>query len=287
MEKKKMHFAGAWYPASAQECETTIKEFIKEGQDSLTGNFAGGIVPHAGWYFSGSIACRVIASLQSGEKSDGKTDTIILFGAHMHVQSEPFILSCGSLETPFGDIEVDSELTELICAAISIRKKPPSMFPDENALELQYPFIRYFFPNSKIVVMGVAPSSFAAVIGDMTVNEALKMSRKIRIIGSTDMSHYGPNFGFTPAGTGEKAVEWVRNTNDRSAIDAMLAMNEEEIIKQGLTKHNMCCPGAAAATAVAAKKLGAAQGVELAYASSYEKSASPSFVGYSGILYEK
>jgi AmmeMemoRadiSam system protein B len=161
------------------------------------------------------------------------------------------------------------------------------MFPDENAFELQYPFIRYFFPNSKIVVMGVAPSSFAAVIGDMTVNEALKMSRKIRIIGSTDMSHYGPNFGFTPAGTGEKAVEWVRNTNDRSAIDAMLAMNEEEIIKQGLTKHNMCCPGAAAATAVAAKKLGAAQGVELAYASSYEKSASPSFVGYSGILYEK
>ena len=28
----------------------------------------GGIVPHAGWYYSGSIACRVIASLQSDEK---------------------------------------------------------------------------------------------------------------------------------------------------------------------------------------------------------------------------
>ena len=287
MEKKKMHFAGSWYPASAQECETAIKEFVKEGQGALTGNFTGGIVPHAGWYFSGSIACRVIASLQSGEKTDGKTDTIILFGAHMHVQSEPFILSHGALETPFGDIEVDSELTELIGDAISIRKRPPLTFPDENTLELQYPFIRYFFPNSKIVVMGIAPSSFAAVIGNMTVSEALKLSRKVRIIGSTDMSHYGPNFGFSPAGTGEKAVEWVRNTNDRSAINAMLAMDEEEIIKQGLTNHNMCCPGAAAATAVAAKKLGATQGIELGYASSYDKSASSSFVGYAGVLYGK
>jgi MEMO1 family protein len=286
MEKKKMHFADAWYPADAQECETAIKDFIKEGQGPLTGNFLGGIVPHAGWYFSGSIACRVIASLQASEQSDEKTDTIILFGAHMHVQSEPFILSHGYLETPFGDIEVDSELTELICNAISIRKRAPSKFPDENTLELQYPFIRYFFPNSKIVVMGVAPSSFAAVIGSMTAGEALKISEKIKIIGSTDMSHYGPNFGFNPAGTGKKAVEWVRNTNDRSAINAMLAMDEEEIIKQGLTNHNMCCPGAAAATAVAAKKLGAVRGIELDYASSYEKSASSSFVGYAGVLYE-
>jgi MEMO1 family protein len=287
MEKKKMNFAGAWYPASAQECESAIKEFIKQDQGPLTGNFVGGIVPHAGWYFSGSIACRVIASLQSGENSDNKTDTIILFGAHMHVQSEPFILGHGALETPFGDIEVDTELTELICDAISIRKREPSKFPDENTLELQYPFIRYFFPNSKIVVMGVAPSSFAAIIGDTTINEALKLSRKIRIIGSTDMSHYGPNFGFTPVGTGEKAVEWVSNTNDRSAIDAMIDMDEEKIIKQGLSNHNMCCPGAAAATAVAAKKLGAVRGTELEYATSYEKSASSSFVGYAGILYDK
>jgi MEMO1 family protein len=284
MEKKKMNFAGTWYPEGAKECESAIKEFITHG--TLKDNFAGGIVPHAGWYFSGSIACRVIASLASGEKSEEKTDTVILFGAHMHVKSEPFILSHGYLETPFGDIEVDTELTEQICKAISIRKRSPSNFPEENTLELQYPFIRYFFPDSKIVVIAVAPSAFAAVIGNMTVSEALKLSRKVRIIGSTDMSHYGPNFGFTPVGTGEKAVEWVRNNNDRKAVDAMIAMNQEEIIKQGISNHNMCCPGAAAATAVAAKKLGATHGIELAYGTSYEKSASSSFVGYAGVLYK-
>ena len=285
MEKKKMNFAGSWYPASSGECETSIKGFLKENQGPLDYGFIGGIVPHAGWYYSGSIACRVIASLDPKKGSDEKIDTIILFGAHMHKQSEPFIMTHGFIETPFGDIEVDRELTDKICAGISIRQRSPLKFPDENTFELQYPFIKYFYPEAKIVVCGVAPSSFASVIGIMTVDEAQKLSRKIRIIGSTDMTHYGPDFGFTPAGTGKKAVEWVNNENDRNAIQALMEMDEQKIIAQGLENKNMCCAGAAAATAAACKKLGAVKAIELDYTTSFEKSASNSFVGYAGILY--
>ena len=281
MEKKKMAFAGSWYPATAAECEASIQGFLKAKQGSFDDSFIGGIVPHAGWYYSGSIACRVIASL----KSDEKIDTIILFGAHMHRQSEPFILTHGAIETPFGQIEVDKELTDKIITGISIRQRPPHKFPDENTLELQYPFIKYFYPDAKIVVCGVAPSFFAAIIGSMAVEEAKNLSRNVRIIGSTDMTHYGPDFGLTPAGTGEKAVEWVKNENDRNAIKALMEMDESKIITQGLENKNMCCAGAAAATAAACKKLGAVKAVELDYATSFEKSASASFVGYAGILY--
>ncbi|MCP3876074.1 MAG: AmmeMemoRadiSam system protein B [Desulfobacteraceae bacterium] len=281
MEKKKMAFAGSWYPATARECESSIQAFLKEEQGVFEGSYTGGIVPHAGWYYSGSIACRIIASLQS----DKAIDTIVLFGAHMHKQSEPFILSYGAIETPFGDIEVDIELADKICDAISIRKRSPFKFPDDNTLELQYPFIKYFFPNVKIVVCGVAPSFFSSIIGSMVVEEANKLLKHIKIIGSTDMTHYGPNFGFIPAGSGEKALEWVKHENDRNAVKAMMEMDEQKIIAQGLEHKNMCCPGAAAATAAACKKLGAAKAVELGYATSYDRSASDSFVGYAGILY--
>ena len=281
MEKKKMAFAGTWYPATAGECETSIKNFLKEKQGPLEGRFVGGIVPHAGWYFSGSIACRVIASLASDEK----IDTIVLFGAHMHRQSEPFILASGSIETPFGEIEVDTELVDKICSGISIRKRSVFKFPDENTLELQNPFIKYFFPKAKIVVCGVAPSFFAAIIGTMIVEDAKNLSKNIRIIGSTDMTHYGPDFGFTPAGSARNAVDWVKNKNDKTAIAAMMEMDETKIIAQGLDLKNMCCPGAAAATIAACKKLGAVRALELDYATSFEKSASASFVGYAGVLY--
>ncbi len=286
MEIKKMAYAGSWYPGDAKECETSIQGFLNDQKNSLQdNNFLGGIVPHAGWYYSGSIACRVIASLRPGKGTDENIDTIILFGAHMHKQSEPFILTHGYVETPLGDIEVDEELTEMISAAISIRRRSPFKFPDENTFELQFPFIKYFYPDAKIVVCGVAPSFFASIIGTMTVDEAKKLSRNIRIIGSTDMTHYGPDFGFTPEGVGKKAVEWVKNDNDRNAIKAMMEMDEAKIIAQGLESKNMCCAGAAAATAVACKKLGAARSIELDYATSFDKSGGDSFVGYSGILY--
>ena len=282
MEIKKMAFAGSWYPADPKECEASIKNFLKNKHNLLgEGEIFGGIVPHAGWYFSGSIACQVIAGLQSGAKSD----TIILFGAHMHKQSEPFILSHGFVETPFGDIEVDKELTDKICAGISLRQRSPLKFPDENTFELQFPFIKYFFPDAKIVVCGVAPSFFASVIGSMVVEEAKNLSRNIKVIGSTDMTHYGPDFGFTPAGTGEKAVEWVKNKNDKNAIKALMEMDESKIISHGLENKSMCCAGAAAATVAACKKLGAIKSMEVDYSTSFDKSGGSSFVGYAGILY--
>lgn len=280
MEKKKMAFAGSWYPATKKECESSIRHFLNDKTGALKGEFAGGIVPHAGWYYSGSIACRVIASLVSKD-----VDTVVLFGAHMHKQSEPFILKSGGLETPFGDILVDDELVEKILSGISIRPRTPDRFPDENTLELQTPFIKYFFPNARIVVCGVAPSFFASIIGNTVVDEAAGLSRKIKIVGSTDMTHYGPNFGFLSAGRGQQAVDWVSKENDRRAIEAMMQMDESKIIAQGQDNKNMCCPGAAAATVAACKKMGAVRAVEVDYATSFDKHQSDSFVGYSGLLY--
>jgi len=119
------------------------------------------------------------------------------------------------------------------------------------------------------------------------VDVARELGLTIKVIGSTDMTHYGSNYGFSPAGTGKIAHDWVRNTNDSRAVKAMVAMDADAILHQGLTNHNLCCPGAAAAAAATAIAMGACRGIELDYATSYEKSPGDSFVGYSGILFQK
>lgn len=285
MAGKSMAFAGSWYPASAKECETSITGFLKEKNGPHPGSFIGGIVPHAGWYFSGSIACRVIASLGPFDP----VDTVLVFGGHMHPESRPILLYQSSeqafVHTPFGDIQVDQDLAQALVETGRITGVSPDRFPDENTLELQLPFIKYFFPDAKIIMACVPPSKTGIAIGIEATEQAAQMSKTIRIIGSTDMTHYGPNFNFTPAGTGETAVEWVRNENDKQAVEALLAMDENKIVDQGLKNQNMCCSGAAAATAAACKKNGAVSAVELDYATSFEKSKDTSFVGYSGILY--
>lgn len=281
MTTKAMAFAGSWYPDDSDACKASILEFLNEKDGPLPGNYIGGIVPHAGWFYSGSIACRVIASL--GKPDD--VDLVILFGGHMHPSQQPLIMSEGGVETPFGNIKICEEIVGKIAGVYDGDFIPAARFPDENTLELQYPFIKYFYPDAEIFICCVPPSSIASKIGKDIVFEAEKLSRKVRMIGSTDMSHYGPNFGFTPKGNGAEAVQWVKEENDQNAIEAMAGMDPEQIIYQGLTNKNMCCSGAAAATAVACKTSGAASSVTLDYATSYEKSGGSSFVGYSGILY--
>ncbi|MCF8044647.1 MAG: AmmeMemoRadiSam system protein B [Desulfarculaceae bacterium] len=279
MKRKRASFKGAWYPASAGECETSIKAFLKEKGGSLKGRFPGGIVPHAGWVFSGSIACRVIASL------DSNVDAVVMFGVHMRPDSKPFILSGGSWETPFGDLEVHEKLAEHISRKEKIHKMTPGSFPDENTIELQLPFVKYFFNDAPIVAAGVPPSDTAERIGEAACDAAQDLGLTIAVIGSTDMTHYGAAFGFSPAGTGEKAYKWVKEENDRAGIEALMAMDPGRIVKEGLVSQNMCCAGAAAAATAAAKKTGAARAVEVDYGSSFEKSPGDSFVGYSGVLF--
>ncbi len=83
------------------------------------------------------------------------------------------------------------------------------------------------------------------------------MGRKTIVIGSTDLTHYGYNYAFTPKGVGPEAVEWVKRENDKRIVDLMDRMDEEGVISDAAKNHNACCAGAAASAIVAAKVLGA------------------------------
>ena len=276
-------FAGSWYPSSAAECEKEINRFLAEGKmmDIAAGEHVGGIVPHAGWFYSGSIACNVISSL----KSDEPPDAIVVFGMHLHPDSPCIMMAEGAWETPFGEIRVDERLTGELARQFSFTLESSSSFTQDNTIELQLPFIKYFFDGVKIVAMGVPPAKSSLEIGRAVVDIANRLDLRIKVIGSTDLTHYGRNYGFVSEGTGPQALEWVRNQNDRRMIDLMLEMDAEKVISEALASQNACCAGAAATAIETAKHLGADQAESIAYATSYDKSPGDSFVGYVGIVF--
>jgi AmmeMemoRadiSam system protein B len=150
---------------------------------------------------------------------------------------------------------------------------------------VQLPFIKYFFDEVKIVAIGVPPAKNSLEIGRAVVDIAKRLNLHIKVIGSTDLTHYGRNYGFVSEGTGPQALDWVRNKNDRRVIDLMLDMDAEKVISEALASHNACCAGAAATAIEAAKLLGANRAESIAYATSYDKSPGDSFVGYVGIVF--
>ncbi|RJQ72387.1 MAG: AmmeMemoRadiSam system protein B [Desulfobacteraceae bacterium] len=282
MEIRKAAFAGSWYPQQAAACKKEIRQYLTDApaqEDS--GPWLAGIVPHAGWFYSGRIACGVIDRLKDAEP----IDLVVVFGMHLHFGSPNYMMAEGAWETPFGELPVAGQLAEALKGRFEFQLETPHRFIQDNTVELQLPFIKYLLDPSEFLAIGAPPAPASLDIGRAVVDWARGNNKRFRIIGSTDLTHYGPNYGFTPHGRGKPAVAWVRDQNDRRMIETMLAMAPERVLEEGLRNQNACCAGAAATVIAAARHCGATRSQSIAYASSFEKSPGDSFVGYAGLVF--
>ncbi len=279
---RRMIYAGSWYPGSRRECDAQIGEFMSGSTPPPEGVVrSGGIVPHAGWFYSGSIACRAIAQIATGPAPD----VLAVFGMHLHASDPPHLMAAGAWETPLGLLPVDEDLAAEIAGLFPFRVETTQHFTPDNTIELQLPFIRHFMPKVGILAIGVPPAPAAAEIGRAVVEAAARLGRRIKVLGSTDLTHYGSNYGMQAHGSGPQALDWVRQENDRRMIDAILALDPQRVLDEARDHGNACCSGAVAAALAAARQMGVQKGETLSYATSYDRTPAESFVGYVGVVF--
>ncbi len=291
MQCRKPIVAGQFYPDDKNECLLEINACIEEGgiTAELPEKIVGGIVPHAGWFFSGSTAAMVFSAVK---KQNESVDTFIIFGAaHRYMDYRPVVYEKGCWQTPLGEILIDEQLSSAVLKT-NLAFADSSIHHPEHSLEVQVPFIQFLFPKAKILPIITPPAKDAIKLGEAIgdIIGSIK-DKSIVCIGSTDLTHYGPGYGFTPAGTGVKAIDWADNVNDKQFIDSAVALEAEKLLTNAAENSNACGPGAAAATIAAAKKLGKEKGVLLSHTNSLKimltkmgRSSSDS-VGYTAIVF--
>ena len=283
MAVRKSDFVGNWYPASPETCRREIQRWGERarGLSTKPEKTVGGLVPHAGWYYSGEIACNVFKVLS--ESSTPRT--VVIFGMHLGPTSDHVVMVEGAWETPLGNIEIDETLSHALIKSFRFVEETPFHHGMDNTIEVQLPFIKHFFPESLILPIGVASRNEALEIGEQVARLAMEMDLEIIVVGSTDLTHYGPNYGFTAKGVGEEAVRWVKENNDKRMTDLMVGMDARAALEEGMASQNACCAGAVAAAIAATEKLGARRGELLVYRTSYDVEPHTSFVGYAGVVY--
>jgi AmmeMemoRadiSam system protein B len=110
MQTRKPIVANQFYPGQHDSCIDEINRCLDERtiDVALPEVIVAGIVPHAGWMFSGSLAAMVFSAiLQQHEK----VHTFVIFGAaHGYFGPAPAVYDKGFWETPLGEIAVDEEL---------------------------------------------------------------------------------------------------------------------------------------------------------------------------------
>jgi AmmeMemoRadiSam system protein B len=275
--------ARQFYPG---DCRSQIEKFLKGYEvPKEPVKAVAGIVPHAGWIFSGAVAAKVFQCISV--KSN--PDTFILLGA-VHTWGPPgnSLYARGSWETPLGDMKIDEEvagrLLDLLGEDIVDN---PAAHDGEHSIEVQLPFIKCLCPDARIVPIAIPPHENTHITGKKIGEAVSRIGKKIVVVGTTDLTHYGNAYGFTPYGYGNEAKRRM-GENDRRMIELVIHMKSAEVGKEAERNRNACGPGALAATVSAAEAMGAEKGCLIEYTTSYDVMPEGEFemaVGYAGIVF--
>ncbi len=286
--------AGQFYPGSAGDCRAEIKACLADAASFAASRqkaqvfdaLLGGIVPHAGWMCSGAVAAAVFQALAA----DASIETYVLFGAvHRLLSPLGSVYATGTWRTPLGEITIDQSLAEAVLKDSSLLIDEPDAHNLEHSIEVQVPFIQHLAPSAKILPIMVPPVASAHEVGRAVAEQADRIGRKVVFVGSSDLTHYGPRYRFTPQGSGAAALQWAKEVNDRRLIEKMLHLNADQVVGEAMTHHNACGSGAIAAALAACVRMGANRAELLCHTTSYEVLAerlgpSTDAVGYAGII---
>ena len=265
-----------WYPRDSRGVSDFLSNFDRP---ALLSNAA--IAPHAGWYYSGRTAARAVCALEP------KVETIVVLGGHLPSGAPPLFAMEDAVRTPFGHMSIDSELRSLLQNEINGAE---DRFRD-NTVEVLLPMVRFYFPNAMLLWLRLPAEIASFEAGKKIFQTAAKLNRKINVLGSTDLTHYGSNYGFSPKGTGITALRWVREVNDANFISAVESGRSDEVLRRAEQDSSACSAGAVLGAMGFAQeaKLGAARLLEYATSAGDvtddDDEAPDSFVGYAAFAF--
>ncbi len=285
MVVRKPWVAGRFYPADPARCLSAVKGYLSvpERNGRLPEHPFGGIVPHAGWQYSGAICGEVVAFLSRKRQPR----TIVMTGTvHVPGVLRPATMTMGYWETPVGMVEIDCEFAAALVGSGQVEDAPRA-FEHEHSLEVPLPMVQVAFPHAWFVPLMVPPTVSGVELGATIAATATSLGRDVVLLASSDLTHYGPAYGFAPAGLGRSGLVWTKEENDRLILEAIEKLDAESIVPLVKKRHNACGPAAIATVLSAARSLGAKRGYILDYKTSYDvmpEGEPTNFVGYVGAV---
>ncbi len=260
--------AGQFYPGGADHLREMIAEYTDVHAEKE--DVVGLLVPHAGYIYSGRVVGATISRIRF-------KDTFIIIGPSHTGLGRPYsVMTEGTWRTPLGDVEIDTELAEKIVEISAYAESDANAQQGEHAVEVQLPFLQYFQSDFKIVpvILAYSKAENYKEVGKSIARAIREMKREAVIIASGDMTHYEP--------------QDVAKEKDNLAIEAMLALDEDELTER-YKKYDitMCAHGPVVCMMAAAKELGVTGAELVKYETSGDTTGDyTAVVGYAGVIFK-
>jgi len=215
MESIKNPFAaGRFYSSDKEQLLKTMDTFLKNHKYDYNVNSRAIIVPHAGYEYSGQLAFDGFYYLNKNVKN-----IFIIAPTHRKSVNNIAVSNYDGFKTPLGIVPTNKHMQEEIIRHFQCTYSNES-FEEEHAIEVQIPFIQYFFKDKNVNIIPL-------LVGNDDVEKVLRIIKHFYVNPnnafsiSTDLSHFLPN---------EDAIK----------VDTMTASMIENSVLQGFRFEQAC-----------------------------------------------
>jgi hypothetical protein len=249
-----------FYPNDPSHLEQLLEKFFSSVKPEKKSPL-GIVSPHAGYIYSGQVAAHAFGAIPAAFSG-----TFVVIGP----SHRGYLTSVSKVpwETPLGIMDPDEEFINALDLEVD-----EFSHRDEHSIEVQMPFIRYRFPRARIVPVMMGPQDYPSAqrLADVITAAIRQTKRDIRIVASSDFSHYVP---------AAKA-----NDDDLYAIEPLKTLDVKEFYRRIEERGITCCGyGPISAMIMACKNFGATTAHLIRYATSGDVTGDTrEVVGYAGI----
>ncbi len=225
----------------------------------------GGIVPHAGYMYSGMVAAHTYAKIVE----DGFPKSFVIIGPNHTGRGSGIAVASEDWQTPLGTVKIDKELAKAIRRDLVDEDDEAHRF--EHSIEVQLPFLQFFATAFQFVpiCMGFQDLESAVSVG-RTLARAIA-GKDVVVLASTDMSHY--------------VSPMLAKKKDSMALEAIKRMDSKALYDVVRDENiSMCGYGPVIATMTACA---GGRATVLKYGNSGEVHPMAQVVGYASVVIAK
>ena len=191
--------AGSWYPGSADGIRAMSERWERTSAADAPRVAPNVLVlPHAGWAYSGETAWRAVRLVRGAKYKR----VVLLAPSHRAwIENRLVAPDASAVSTPLGEIRIDNDFIDRMALVAPVAKNS-KVHLAEHATQIEYPLLQLALGGGFLVVPLIAGS----LGGDQMAMCARALSRMMDaetlLVVSSDFTHYGDDFSYTPFGKG-------------------------------------------------------------------------------------
>ena len=180
--------AGRFYSLNSEILRKDLSQlFLKSVKPKVTMEVRAIISPHAGYVFSGETAASAFSCIPPDKIF---RNIFIIGSSHVMAFEGASVYYSGDFITPLGKAIVNKEIANSLRKSSSLFRYPVEAHSQEHSIEVQIPFIQYYFEYQ--------PSIVPIIIGTTNKNNLKNIASTLKpyfvednlFIISSDFSHY-------------------------------------------------------------------------------------------------